>query len=60
MLCAIPGIGGKLSEGILDACDGTMEGVLKKTQEELASLKVGKRAVGKVAAEKIWEALHKA
>lgn len=60
MLCAIPGIGGKLSEGILDACDGTMEGVLKKSQEELASLKVGKRAVGKVAAEKIWEALHKA
>ena len=60
MLCAIPGIGGKLSEGILDACDGTMEGILKKSQEELAALKVGKRAVGKVAAEKIWEALHKA
>jgi len=59
MLCAIPGIGGKLSEGILDACEGTLEGVFKRTQEELTVLKVGKRAVGKVAAEKIWQALHK-
>lgn len=59
MLCAIPGIGGKLSEGILDLCDGTLEGVVKKSMDELALLKVGKRAVGKVAAEKIWSALHK-
>ena len=60
MLCAIPGIGSKLSEGLLDACEGTMEGVLKKSAEELALIKVGKRAVGKVAAEKIWSALHTA
>lgn len=58
MLCAIPGIGAKLSEGLLDACDGTLDGVMKKTQEELSLLKVGKRSVGKVAAEKIWTALH--
>jgi len=58
MLCAIPGIGSKLSEGLLDSCDGTMEGVMKKSAEELALLKIGKRAVGKVAAEKIWTALH--
>jgi ERCC4-type nuclease len=58
MLCAIPGIGAKLSEGLLDACDGTLDGVMKKSQEELSLLKVGKRSVGKVAAEKIWTALH--
>ena len=58
MLCAIPGVGAKLSEGILDACEGTLEGIIKKTQEELSLLKVGKRAVGKIAAEKIWTALH--
>lgn len=58
MLCAIPGIGSKLSEGILDLCDGKLESVMKKTVEELGLLKVGKRAVGKVAAEKIWAALH--
>jgi len=58
MLSAIPGIGGKLSEGILDLCEGTLETVMKKSKEELALLKVGKRAVGKVAAEKIWLALH--
>lgn len=58
MLSAIPGIGGKLSEGILDLCDGVLENVVKKTKEELALIKVGKRAVGKVAAEKIWNALH--
>jgi ERCC4-type nuclease len=58
MLCAIPGIGAKLSEGLLDACEGTLDGVMKKTQEELSLLKVGKRSVGKVAAEKIWTALH--
>jgi ERCC4-type nuclease len=58
MLCAIPGIGAKLSEGILDACDGTLEGVMKKSLDELTALKVGKRSVGKVAAEKIWTALH--
>lgn len=58
MLSAIPGIGGKLSEGILDLCEGTLESVVKKSKEELALLKVGKRAVGKVAAEKIWNALH--
>jgi ERCC4-type nuclease len=58
MLSAIPGIGGKLSEGILDLCEGTLECVMKKSKEELALLKVGKRAVGKVAAEKIWTALH--
>ena len=49
---------GKLSEGILDLCEGTLECVMKKSKEELAVLKVGKRAVGKVAAEKIWTALH--
>jgi ERCC4-type nuclease len=58
MLCAIPGIGAKLSEGLLDACEGTLDGVMKKSQEELSLLKVGKRSVGKVAAEKIWTALH--
>ena len=60
MLCAIPGIGAKMSEGVLDACGGTLEALMGKSQEEIAALKTGKRSVGKVAAEKIWNALHTA
>lgn len=57
MLCAIPGIGAKMSEGILDACT-SLEALMGKSQEEISNLKLGKRSVGKVAAEKIWTALH--
>lgn len=58
MLCAISGVGAKMSESILDACDGTLDGIMKKTEVELAELKVGKRAVGKILASTIWNALH--
>jgi ERCC4-type nuclease len=57
MLCAIPGCGGKMSESIMDACE-TLENLMKKSQEEIATLSIGKRTVGKVLAEKIWNALH--
>jgi len=57
MLCAIPGCGGKMSESIMDAC-GTFAELVKKSQEEIAALNIGKRTVGKVLAEKIWTALH--
>jgi hypothetical protein len=58
MLSAIPGIGSVMSEGILDACDGTLAGVIAKSKDDLAALKLGKRSVGPAAAEKIWAALH--
>lgn len=58
MLSSIPGIGSVMSEGVLDACEGTLAGVMTKSKEELAVLKLGKRTVGPVAAEKIWAALH--
>jgi ERCC4-type nuclease len=58
MLCAIPGVGGKMSESILDACGGTLADLIKKTQVEIAALSIGKRTVGPVVAEKIWCALH--
>jgi ERCC4-type nuclease len=58
MMCSISGVGTKMSESILDACDGTLEGVMKKTEEELANLKIGKRTVGKILAKSIWSALH--
>ena len=58
MLCAIPGIGAVMSDGVIDACGGNLAGVMGKSKEELASLKIGKRTVGPVAAEKIWNALH--
>jgi ERCC4-type nuclease len=58
MLSAIPGIGSVMSEGILDACDGTLAGVITKSKDDLAALKLGKRSVGPAAAEKIWAALH--
>jgi ERCC4-type nuclease len=57
MLCAIPGVGAKMSEGLLDACGGTLEGLMAKSKEELAVLKVGKKSVG-VVSEAIWTALH--
>jgi ERCC4-type nuclease len=58
MLCAISGVGGKMSETILDACDGTLNGVMSKSEVELAALSIGKRTVGKVLAKTIWNALH--
>jgi ERCC4-type nuclease len=57
MLCAVPGCGGKMSESIMDAC-GTLADLVAKSQAEIAALNVGKRTVGKVLAEKIWNALH--
>lgn len=58
MLCGCPGVGAKMSESILDACEGTLEGVMKKTEAELALVSLGKRTVGKVLAKTIWSALH--
>jgi ERCC4-type nuclease len=58
MLCAVAGVGGKMSESILDACEGTLEGVLKKSEVELAAVSLGKRTVGKVLAKTLWAALH--
>lgn len=58
MLCAVPGVGAKMSESILDVCDGTLEGIMGKSEVELAGLKVGKRTVGKILASSIWNALH--
>lgn len=58
MLCAIQGVGAKMSESILDACDGTLEGVMKKSEAELALVNLGKRTVGKILAKTIWTALH--
>ena len=58
MLCACPGVGAKMSESILDACEGTLEGVMKKTEAELAIVSLGKRTVGKVLAKTLWAALH--
>jgi ERCC4-type nuclease len=58
MLTTIPGVGSIMSEGVLDACGGTLEGVMAKSKDDLSMLKIGKRAVGKSAAEKIWTALH--
>jgi ERCC4-type nuclease len=58
MLCAIPGIGSVMSEGVLAACGGTLAGIMAKSKEELGLIKLGKRSVGSVAAEKIWTALH--
>lgn len=60
MLCGCPGIGAKMSESILDACEGTLEGVMKKTEVELAAVSLGKRTVGKVLAKTLWQALHSA
>ena len=57
MLCAIPGVGAKMSEGLLDACNGTLEGLMAKSKEEIAAIKIGKKSVG-VVAEAIWTALH--
>jgi Holliday junction resolvasome RuvABC DNA-binding subunit len=58
MLCAISGVGAKMSEQILDACEGTLEGLMKKTEIELGLLSLGKRSVGKILAKSIWTALH--
>ena len=58
MLCAIPGVGAKMSETILDACGGTIESLMNKKEDEIAELKVGKRCVGKILAATIWSALH--
>ena len=58
MLSTIPGVGSVMSEGVLDACGGTLEGVMGKSKEDLALIKLGKRTIGKLAAEKIWVALH--
>jgi len=58
MLCSLPGIGAKMSESILDACDGTLEGLMKKTEEELSKIDLGKRTVGKVLAKTLWSSLH--
>jgi ERCC4-type nuclease len=58
MLCAVAGVGGKMSESILDACEGTLEGVMKKSEVELAAVSLGKRTVGKVLAKTLWSALH--
>jgi Holliday junction resolvasome RuvABC DNA-binding subunit len=58
MLCAITGIGAKMSETILDACEGTLEGVMKKNEDELAEVNLGKRTVGKILAKTLWSALH--
>lgn len=58
MLCAIPGVGAKMSESILDACDGTFDGVMSKSEAELAAVSLGKRTVGKVLAKTMWTALH--
>ena len=58
MLCAVAGVGGKMSESILDACEGTLEGVMKKSEVELAAVSLGKRTVGKVLAKTLWAALH--
>ena len=58
MLCAVSGVGGKMSESILDACEGTLEGVMKKSEVELAAVSLGKRTVGKVLAKTLWSALH--
>jgi ERCC4-type nuclease len=57
MLCAIPGVGAKMSEGLLDACGGTLEGVMAKSKEEISALKIGKKSVG-IVGEVIWAALH--
>jgi ERCC4-type nuclease len=57
MLCAIPGVGAKMSEGLLDACGGSLEGLMAKTKEEISALKIGKKSVG-VVGEAIWNALH--
>ena len=57
MLCSIAGVGAKMSEGLLDACGGTLEGLMAKSKEEIAALKIGKKSVG-VVAEAIWTALH--
>ena len=56
MLCAIPGVGAKMSEGLLDACC-SLEGLMGKTKEEISALKIGKKSVG-VVGEAIWNALH--
>jgi ERCC4-type nuclease len=58
MLCACPGVGAKMSESILDACEGTLEGVMKKSEAELALVSLGKRTVGKVLAKTLYAALH--
>lgn len=57
MLQAIPGVGAKISEMIMDKIE-TIEGLCKLSQEELAGLSLGKRTVGKMLGEKIWNALH--
>jgi hypothetical protein len=58
MLCSLAGIGSKMSESILDACDGTLEGLMKLSETDLAKIDLGKRTVGKVLAKTLWTALH--
>jgi len=58
MLCSLAGVGAKMSETILDACGGTMESMMEKSESDLAAVSLGKRTVGKVLAKTIWSALH--
>lgn len=56
-LAQCPGVSAKAGEAILDACGGTLQGVMDAGQEKIAAVVVGKKRVGPACAGRLWGVL---
>jgi len=57
-LAQCPGVSAKAGEAILDACGGTLQGVMDAGVEKIAAVVVGKKRVGPACAGRRWGVLN--
>lgn len=57
-LAQCPGVSAKVAEAVLEACGGSLQGVIGASAADIAAVTVGKKRVGPAVAGRLWGLLH--
>ena len=57
-LAQCPGVSAKVAEAVLEACGGSLQGVIGASAADIAAVTVGKKRVGPAVANRLWGLLH--
>lgn len=57
-LAQCPGVSAKVAEAVLEACGGSLQGVMTVGVADIAAVTVGKKRVGPAVAGRLWGLLH--
>ena len=57
-LAQCPGVSAKVAEAVLEACGGSLQGVIAASAADIAAVTVGKKRVGPAVANRLWGLLH--